>query len=131
MNAANNAYKIKADPNTMDTYQDYLINETNGSRYAGRIWSDKSVLANNGNNTLLLDMNTDGIDKELKYNDDFLHVYSALGSTILEKTEEPVPVDVVFLQWEWMLLMNNLMRIQKQELLTQEFNSLLHLLIIQ
>ena len=77
MNAANNAYKIKADPNTMDTYQDYLKNEKNGSRYAGRIWSDKTVLTEN----LTLDMATDGYDGTIKFNSDFLNVFSTLGSS--------------------------------------------------
>ncbi len=96
--ASNDSYVRIADPSTMDSYQDFLLNSTNGSRYAGRIWADKSVLAkNNGSGTLALDMDTDGINKNLYYNSDFLHVYSTLGSSLKEKSEEPIPVDVVFI----------------------------------
>ena len=34
-----------ADPNTMDTYLERLLTLENGSRYAGRVWSDKTVFA--------------------------------------------------------------------------------------
>ena len=96
--ASNDSYVRIADPNTMDSYQDFLLNSTNGSRYAGRIWADKSVFAkNNGNGTLALDMNTDGINKELSYNSDFLNIYSALGSSQNTIKQEALPLDVVLL----------------------------------
>ncbi len=96
--SSNNLYKRVADPNTMDSYQDFLLNSSNGSRYAGRIWADKSVLTKDGDNGILtLDMDTDGINQEISYDSDFLHVYSALGSSLKEKSEEPIPVDVVFI----------------------------------
>lgn len=103
--------KRTADGSTMDTYVDQLINDTDGSRQAGRVWSDKSVFAYGestettvGNtkrvftkDTLKLDESLDGVGGEIKINDDFLHVYSALGSseTINEQAESPA--DVVFL----------------------------------
>ena len=52
--SSNNLYKRVADPNTMDSYQDFLLNSSNGSRYAGRIWADKSVLTKDGDNGILM-----------------------------------------------------------------------------
>ncbi len=72
----NNSVSI-ADNDTTDTYREALINDTNGSRYAGRIWSDKSVFTGN----ISLDNETDGYDGIINNNSDFLHVFSALGSS--------------------------------------------------
>ncbi len=66
-----------SDPSTMDSYQNLLLSDADGSRYAGRIWSDKSVFTND----LTLDMATDGYDGKVKLNTDFLNVFSALGSS--------------------------------------------------
>ena len=82
-----------SDSNTMDSYKEILLSDENGSRYAGRIWADKTVVTND----LSLDMDTDGINKTIFSNTDFLNVYSALGSSLTEKTEKPIPVDVVFI----------------------------------
>ena len=114
----------KSDPDTMDTYLDRLLNQTDGSRYAGRVWTDKSVFAygyaaadsNNpdkskhfvsstvedeeGNeqvvyDTLKLDMLTDGYNGYLKFNADFLHVFSALASSQVVNEYPPSPIDLV------------------------------------
>lgn len=66
-----------SDSDTMDTYQDVLINNENGAKYAGRIWTDKSVFTNN----IKLDMQTDGYDGTVTNNSDFLHAFSILGSS--------------------------------------------------
>ena len=55
-----------SDPSTMDSYQNLLLSDADGSRYAGRIWSDKSVFTND----LTLDMATDGYDGKVKLNTD-------------------------------------------------------------
>ena len=80
-----------ADPDTTDAYTSLLINETNGSRYAGKIWSDKSVLKD----FISLDMGTDGYNGTVKSSSDFLHVYSTLGSSIQQNNYSKVPVDLV------------------------------------
>ena len=59
-----------ADPDTMDTYQSALLSTESGSRYAGRVWSDKTVFASGddtathshmtGEYTVGLDMEHDG-----------------------------------------------------------------------
>ena len=65
------------DPDTTDDYISRMINSTNGSRFAGRIWSDKSVFRND----IVLDYETDGYEGTITNNSDFLHVFSALGSS--------------------------------------------------
>lgn len=98
----------QADPSTMDTYKNYLNLSVN-TRYAGRLWSDKTVFAygesgvdatGSGrtfeNNKLLLTKDLDGLEDgpaEIELDSDFLHVYSVLGSS--EQINEPAPVDMV------------------------------------
>ncbi len=102
---ATNVYSREADPNTMDTYQDLLLNETNGSRYAGRIWTDKTVFAygtdaaNGGvtDNQIALDMATDGYEGSVGFSADFAHVFSALASSQVVNEYPPQPLDVMFL----------------------------------
>ena len=84
---------LVADNDTMDTYQDALINEENGSMYAGRVWSDKSVFTND----ISLDYATDGYNGTITNNSDFLHVFSALGSSQNVISVEKSPLDVVLL----------------------------------
>ena len=114
------ATERSADPNTMDTYIGQLLGggtgggNGSGTRYAGRVWSDKTVFANGaasayvagdpagttpnpwdaGTNTLTLDVATDGVSGSISTNEDFLHVFSALGST--QEVSETVPLDVMF-----------------------------------
>ena len=66
-----------ADTSTMDTYQDKLISETNGSRYVGRVWTDKSVFTGDIN----LDYDTDGYTGTIKNDGEFLHAFSTLGAS--------------------------------------------------
>ncbi len=73
---SNKVTKI-ADKDTMDTYKDKLINETNGSRYAGKIWTDKSVFTGD----IKLDMETDGYTGTISNDGEFLHAFSALGAS--------------------------------------------------
>ncbi len=94
----------EADPSTMDDYTTVLNldDPTNGSRYAGRLWTDKTVFAKgqtspNGeysSDTFTLREDLDGVDGETITNDaDFLTVFSALGSS--DVINEPVPVDLM------------------------------------
>lgn len=85
-----------------DTLGDYLntMNLYASSRYAGRVWSDKSVFAHDKSaetNTLSLTIDRDGIEDSVEYNSDFLHVFSALGSSLETKGQNQLPLDVVFI----------------------------------
>ena len=86
-----------ADPNTMDDYQNQLLSMESGSRYAGRVWTDKSVFAydKNGENTINLDMATDGYNGNVSYNADFAHTFSALASSQVVNEYPPSPIDLV------------------------------------
>ena len=77
------------DPDTMDSYINQLLNDEFGNRYVGRIWSDKSVFKDNIN----LDMATDGYDGQIINNSDFLHAFSALGSS--QKYSGQLPTNLV------------------------------------
>ena len=102
----------QADPSTMDTYQQ-MLDFSENTRYAGRLWSDKTVFAlgypdagdrnglwNAGSDTtsgvLTLTPELDGLTGEIKLNDDFLHVYSALGSSREVIGVPPVRAVIVF-----------------------------------
>ena len=58
-----------ADGDTTDTYIGKLLSNEWGSRYAGRVWTDKSVFANG--TPINLDMKTDGYDGSVNLNSDF------------------------------------------------------------
>lgn len=116
-------YTRVADVSTMDSYLDaslggYVsvdgvsmpsVRNNDGSRYAGEVWADKSVYARydtvpgNGDGafdgqTLQLGKYTDGVDAQITMDPDadFLHVFSALGSSEVLSDTVPVPLDVVF-----------------------------------
>ena len=95
--------------NTQDNNQ--LSFTTNGTRYAGRLWADKSVFANGDasggdtstnsaawdplSNELNLSIATDGFRGTVATDDDFLHVYSVLGSSQVQNVYPPNPIDLV------------------------------------
>ena len=93
--ATANAMKRIADGDTSDTYIGQLLSENWGSRYAGRIWTDKSVFAS-GNN-INLDTDTDGYTGTVKFNSDFGTIFSSLASTQVINEYPPSPVDLVIL----------------------------------
>ena len=98
VNLNNAKYARVADPNTMDNYRKLLLSDENGSRYAGRIWSDKTVVDyKSTNNSLILDTETDGYAGPVGFNADFLHVFSALGSSQVVDQFTSKPIDVVLL----------------------------------
>lgn len=110
MNKPVNARTRLADPSTMDTYESAL-NLDEDSRYAGRIWADKTVFAyddtsrnksreksdraweSEEKNTLTLDKSYDGVTKDISLNSDFLHVFSAMGSS--QEYSGKIPTNVV------------------------------------
>ncbi len=92
-----------ADPPTTDTYDQYLLGgkdgpNGSGSRYAGRIWSDKTVIAYDEESkgaSISLDMASDGYAGGVTTDEDFLHVFSVLGSNQVVNGETTSPLDVV------------------------------------
>lgn len=82
--------KRDADGNTMDSYTN-LLDILNESRRAGRVWADKSVFKDG----ITLDMGTDGYSGPVMSYSDFLHVFSAMGSSLV--LDELHPLDVVFI----------------------------------
>ena len=95
-----------ADPDMMDDYINCLLTDETGSRYAGRVWTDKTVFAYgdgadavsshfDGTNAIKLDMGTDGYTGEVKFNSDFGHVFSVLASSQVINEYPPSPVDLV------------------------------------
>ena len=73
-----------ADISTMNTFVTAL-DLYSSSRYAGRVWSDKSVFKG--------DAVVDGVSG----GSDFLHVFSALGSSLKTSIATRMPLDVVFI----------------------------------
>ncbi len=93
----------EADPNTMEDYQDALLSDANGSRYAGRVWTDKTVFAYGSTvsggktttNTITLTADDDGLATKVSFESDFAHVFSALTSSQVVNEYPPTPVDLV------------------------------------
>ena len=81
-----------AAPDTSDSYIDKLLSDMWGSRYAGRLWSDKSVFLEGEN--LSLDMLTDGFDSKVSSAANFLHAFSTLGSSTSTTLVETPPIDL-------------------------------------
>ena len=103
----------EADPSTMNDYQK-MLDFSADTRSAGRLWTDKTVFAlsedqreigtNAGDRTgdwngttLTLTKKDDGVDGKVTLNDDFLHVYSVLGSSLKLDDSIKGPYDVVIL----------------------------------
>lgn len=96
----------QADPSTMDTYKD-MLDFSKNTRYAGRLWSDKTVFALGDatddqdddwdGSALKLTEADDGVAGDIGLNGDFLHVYSALGSSLKLDDSIKGPYDLVIL----------------------------------
>lgn len=85
-----------ADPGTVNTYQDLLGTFADGNRYAGRLWTDKSVFYDE---EALVDALGDELAQEQLAQlgispEEFLVIYSALGSTTSVYTEQIVSGDL-------------------------------------
>ena len=93
----------EADPSTMETYTTALLSEDTGSRYAGRVWTDKTVFAygadqNSGGtegNRISLTADLDGYESSMGFTSDFAHVFSALTSSQVVNEYPPTPIDLV------------------------------------
>ncbi len=99
----------EADPSTMDTYRE-MLDFLKDSRYAGRLWTDKTVFALgkpsrvslgsnlfrgfDGKKLRLLDA-LDGLDGFVTLDADFLEVFSALGSSVAIDEFPSSPIDLV------------------------------------
>ena len=81
-----------ADDETLGSYRN-LIALRDESRRAGRVWADKSVFTDD----ITLNFERDGYDGSISNDGDFLHVFSALGSSQQVETKEIIPLDVVFI----------------------------------
>ena len=84
-----------ADGDTMDTYQGKLLTAEWGSRYAGRVWTDKSVFAYGTD--IELDNDTDGYVGGVHFDSDFGTAFSALASSQRINEYPPSPIDLVIL----------------------------------
>ncbi len=83
-----------ADVNTAHSYEHMLGTDDDGNRYAGRIWTDKSVFDTVTNKTVSLDGSM-----SVESNSNFMAVFSALGSTTEVTTTTTIsrPLDVVLI----------------------------------
>ncbi|MBQ8752853.1 MAG: VWA domain-containing protein, partial [Clostridia bacterium] len=81
-------YTVEADASTAQTFESMLGTDKDGNRYAGRVWVDKSVYTDK-------QVSLDGFT--VTHDEDFLVVYSALGSsgTVTTATETGSLLDVV------------------------------------
>jgi len=91
-----------ADPSTAMEYTHMLGTNADGNRYAGRIWTDKSVFAlkNDASKTELNNIYKAEVGSDLPLNgvnDEFMTVFSALGSTTSVYSETTISgaLDVV------------------------------------
>lgn len=91
VNATPGTTDYVADTDSSDSYAK-LIELRKESRRAGRVWSDKSVY---DTDLITLDMDTDGYDGTVENGSDFLHMFSALGSSQSKKTVQAL--DVMFI----------------------------------
>ncbi len=92
--ATESAMKRVADGDTSDTYDGKLLSSEWGSRYAGRVWTDKSVFK--FGDDINLDMATDGYDGKIHFDSDFGTVFSALTSSQELMGVPPVRTVIVF-----------------------------------
>lgn len=100
----NRATDYLADTSTADAYETILGTtdengkEVNSTRYAGRVWTDKSVTADN--TVSFTGTGDSGADEKTftfnKQNGDFLVTYSAMATSQQITKLPKIPVDVVF-----------------------------------
>lgn len=83
--------EIISDSPTIYSYYNALLENEESTFYSGRVWTDKTVYANptNGSTSLSID------SKSVNYSEDFLEVYSALGSTQGIGESKKKPIDLV------------------------------------
>ncbi len=91
---------IVTDTGTADSWETMLGTDTDGNRYAGRVWVDKS-LYKDGDTVILNNQNNSGSSFRVSLQDDeaFQVIFSALGSTMnhTSSTTTTGPMDVVLI----------------------------------
>lgn len=91
----------QADSSTASTYQNILGEDTDGGRYAGRIWTDKSVytgsFSENAGDLGTITITNTLADDRTENKNGFLTVFSALGSSRVVNNAVSSPLDVVFI----------------------------------
>ena len=89
---------IVVDPSTATTWEQMLGTDSDGNRYAGRVWVDRSVYKD-GDTVILNSSGEPGSSFEVSLEDDeaFQVIFSALGSTMntTESKTSTGPMDVV------------------------------------
>ncbi|MBR6676773.1 MAG: DUF11 domain-containing protein, partial [Clostridia bacterium] len=89
-----------SDPGTADSWESMMGTATDGNRYAGRVWVDKSVYKD-GDIVTLNSSGAPGSSFEVNLKDDeaFQIIFSALGSTMTSKKtiRSSGPLDVVLI----------------------------------
>ena len=87
-----------ADPGSADSWETMMGTAPEGNRYAGRVWVDKSVYTD-GDTAILNNRGEAGssFEVELDEDEDFQIIFSALGSTMTNKSTitSNGPMDVV------------------------------------
>ena len=89
---------IIADPSTADDWEHMMGTDTDGNRYAGRVWADKSVYKN-GDTAILNSRGeaSSSFQVSLEEDEAFQIIFSVLGSTMAstETVSSTGPMDVV------------------------------------
>ena len=97
---ANQAGNAVADNGTAYTYENMMGTESDGNRYAGRVWADKSVYTD-GQTAVLNTSGEQGSTFEVSLSDEeaFQIIFSALGSSMTTTTSSSSsgPMDVVII----------------------------------
>lgn len=86
-------YKV-TDATTANNYLTVLGNRSDGGRYAGRVWTDKSVYQEGMKS---IDGIQTNISLDEKEGEEFLIAFSALGSSRILRGEATTPVDLVLI----------------------------------
>ena len=98
--AQSTTQNIIADPGTADDWEHMMGTDTDGNRYAGRVWADRSVYKNG--DTVILNSRGEANSSftvNLAEDEAFQVVFSVLGSTMstTETISATGPMDVVFI----------------------------------
>ncbi len=87
-----------ADEPSYTSYTEALLNDENGSRYAGRVWSDLSLFANPNppsSTKVTLGLPTTTKQWDISYDEEFLGVFSLLGASQKVNGYSFNPIDLV------------------------------------
>ncbi len=109
------------DASTANNYMTVLGNRSDGGRYAGRVWTDKSVYQEGMRN---VDGISTNINLDSSKGEEFLISFSALGSSRILKGESTTPVDLVLV-----LDVSTSMDADTMDILVTETNQLINQLM--